>query len=391
MRTQHTAHTLPGFPVYSSAFVSPTDFVVGGGGGQSKTGIKNKLRLYHVEGDKKIELLDELELAKGDDVPMSVATHPRRAEIVAGINSSEDALKTGPNQNCRVFDVKDKKISLSETRSTLTLKGTDDYQKVSVFSPNGDLLAVSGSHDLSVLHYPTLASAANPIHLDESDIYDATFSSETLVVATKSNLLVYSLPSQEKEKVDRPVELELAQTLNRPPLSGKDARSSFRAVRYHPSDSKTLYSVSNSEPSSSRTKSKASTPHGYISKWNVDTWAVTKTRQVSDRGVTCFDVSRDGKLLAFGSSNKTVGILDAQTLAPLLTILKAHDFPPTTLRFSPTSDMLVSGSADNTVRVVTIPPNLGATSWGSWILFIVALLVVLFAVLAQQMPRVLQS
>lgn len=43
MRTQHTAHSLPAFPVYSSAFVSPNEFVLGGGGGQSKTGIKNKI------------------------------------------------------------------------------------------------------------------------------------------------------------------------------------------------------------------------------------------------------------------------------------------------------------------------------------------------------------
>lgn len=43
MRTKHTAHSLPSFPVYSSAFVSPNELVLGGGGGQSKTGIKNKL------------------------------------------------------------------------------------------------------------------------------------------------------------------------------------------------------------------------------------------------------------------------------------------------------------------------------------------------------------
>lgn len=43
MRTKHTSHPLPSFPVYSCAFVSPTEFVLGGGGGQSKTGIKNKL------------------------------------------------------------------------------------------------------------------------------------------------------------------------------------------------------------------------------------------------------------------------------------------------------------------------------------------------------------
>ena len=44
---------------------------------------------------------------------------------------------------------------------------------------------------------------------------------------------------------------------------------------------------------------------------------------------------------------------------PLLTILKAHEFPPTTLRFNPTSTLLVSGSADNSVRIISVPAELG--------------------------------
>lgn len=43
MRTKHAVHSLPAFPVYSSAFIGPDQLILGGGGGQSKTGIKNKL------------------------------------------------------------------------------------------------------------------------------------------------------------------------------------------------------------------------------------------------------------------------------------------------------------------------------------------------------------
>jgi hypothetical protein len=43
MRARHTAHATPTFPVYSAAFISPGDLILGGGGGASKTGIKNKL------------------------------------------------------------------------------------------------------------------------------------------------------------------------------------------------------------------------------------------------------------------------------------------------------------------------------------------------------------
>ncbi|KAL1946583.1 hypothetical protein VTO73DRAFT_14687 [Trametes versicolor] len=389
MRTQHTAHSLPAFPVYSSAFVSPNEFVLGGGGGQSKTGIKNKIRLYHAEGDKKLELLHELELASGEDAPMSIAAHPQREEIVCGVNSSQDALHSGQNQNCRVYNVKDNKISLSTTRSTLELKGEDDdYQRVSVFSPDGKYLAVAGTRDLSVLDYPTLEPVGSSIHLDKGEIFDATFSSKTLVVASTVNLFAYALPSDEDgdagaKKEGKPAALDLVKTIDRPELPGDDAGGSFRAVRHHPQDEKVLYTIVNTVPP--RTRTKSSPRRAFLCKWDTETWKVTFKRKISDRQVTCFDISPDGKLIAFGSSDLTVGVVDAHTFAPLLTILKSHDFPPTTLRFNPTSDMLISGSADNTVRIVAIPSNLGATSWSTWILVVVALLIALFAVLAQQM------
>ncbi|OBZ76124.1 Guanine nucleotide-exchange factor SEC12 [Grifola frondosa] len=359
MRTKHISHSLPAFPIYSCAFTSPNELILGGGGGQSRSGIKNKLRLYRIDSDKTFELLDELELEKGEDAPMSMAAHPQI-------------------KNMHVV-VKENKMSLLRTQGTLALKGSeDDFQKVTVFSPDGSFLAVGGTHDVCLLSYPSLSIAATPIQLKKGEVYDASFSTTTLVVATTVNLLVYTLPATRStagsEKVvgkqkEYPItSLELIRTVERPTLPGKDAGSSFRAARYNPKDEKVLYTIMNTVPPRTRTKS---------------------SQDVGDRGLTCFDVSPNGKLLAFGSSDYTVGILDAQTLAPLLTILKAHELPPTTLRFNPSSNLLVSGSADNTIRVVAVPTSLGESSWSSWIFIVVALLIILFAILAKQMHHVL--
>jgi WD40 repeat protein len=40
-------------------------------------------------------------------------------------------------------------------------------------------------------------------------------------------------------------------------------------------------------------------------------------------------------------------------------ILKSHEFPPTVLKFNPTSTLLISGSADNTVRLFAMPKEPG--------------------------------
>jgi prolactin regulatory element-binding protein len=84
--------------------------------------------------------------------------------------------------------------------------------------------------------------------------------------------------------------------------------------------------------------------------------------------------SADGRKLAYGSSDLSIGVLDARTLRvskraacharvaadsavsqPIVKILDAHSFPPTALRFSPSGNVLVSASADNTIRVIDVP------------------------------------
>lgn len=47
---------------------------------------------------------------------------------------------------------------------------------------------------------------------------------------------------------------------------------------------------------------------------------------------------------------------------PLLRILRAHALPPTALRFNPSGNLICSGSADNTVRVITVPETFDSSS-----------------------------
>ncbi|KAI0761730.1 WD40 repeat-like protein [Irpex lacteus] len=386
MRVQHTAFPLPNFPVYSSAFVSDDELVIGGGGGQSKSGIKNKIRLYRVQSDTVMTQLDELELEKGEDAPMSMAAIPETKTIICGINSSEDSLKDGLNQNCRKFTVDSDKIAFQASTSTLKLDAAgDDYQKVTVLSPDNKYLAVAGTKDLSLLEYPSLKLAANPIKIEKGEIYDATFSPTSLVVATTVNLLVYTLPtkgaSTTSEKAAGKQKEVPSQTSNYP----RHRRKQLPRRAVPPTGSQTLYTVINTVPP--RSQKKNAPRRAFVCKWNVEKWIVTRPRKVSDRGLTCFDVSADGKFVAYGSSDYTVGILDGRTLAPLLTILKTHEFPPTTLSFNPSASLLVSGSADNSVRVISVPDNLTAASWSSWIIVLVTLLIIIFAIIAQQMQQ----
>ncbi|RDB22641.1 Guanine nucleotide-exchange factor SEC12 [Hypsizygus marmoreus] len=405
MRTRHTPHALPAFPVYSSSFLSESELVLGGGGGASRSGIKNKLRLYNVGNERALELLDEFELEKGEDAPMSMAVHSNTSTIVCGVNSTIEKLEKDENENCRVFTAKDHKLGLLSAQGTLPPGDLDDYQKVTVLSPDGTLLAVAGAHDLSLLSYPSMTPVAEPVHTDK-EIYDASFSGTTLVIATTLNLLVYALPLTKAPQSPSPTKakgkgkakkkkspsqatlslsrLDLLKTVELPNSIGGSTGATFRSARYHPTEDKVFYTAINTSPPRTR-KSKATQRVAYICKWNAESWTVEKTRKASDKGLTCFDISKDGRFLGFGSSDLTIGLLDANTLAPLVTILKAHEFPPTTITFNPTSSLLVSGSADNSVRIVSVPQTTaGGSSWSILLLLLITLLVVFLALAAQK-------
>ena len=53
--------------------------------------------------------LDELELDKGEDAPMSMAAYAATQQLICGVNSSLEVLEKGKNQNCRKFRVVDSK------------------------------------------------------------------------------------------------------------------------------------------------------------------------------------------------------------------------------------------------------------------------------------------
>ncbi|KAI8455525.1 WD40-repeat-containing domain protein [Phakopsora pachyrhizi] len=94
---------------------------------------------------------------------------------------------------------------------------------------------------------------------------------------------------------------------------------------------------------------------------------VLKSRSISQKPVTSFDLSSNGELVGIASSDLSLSILDANTLRCLSTILHAHEFPVTSLKFSPSGNRLLSCSADMTIRSIEIPARLSQlNSWNEF-------------------------
>jgi len=408
MRVNHIMHPLSGFPVYSIGFPEDDKVVLGGGGGAGRSGIKNKLRLYNIDS-KTLDLLDELELDPNEDAPMTMAVNRSTSEFVCGINSSLEKRKAGDNQNCRVYSLKDNKIGKKQTTSTLTIldEDADDYQKVTAFSPAKDALAVGSTNSqVAFLSYPSLKPLSSSFSLPKEggEIFDVDFYNNSAVVCGSKAIYFVTLPagSQTTDKSKNEGSstkeasggaLTISNTITVPNLSGlaNGTTSTFRSARVVGKNdaSVALFTVVNTIPPRS---ARGGSRKAFVCVYNEvkgaegkTEWQLGKTRSASNKAVTVFDVNATGTLLAYGSSDLSVGILDAKTLAPLVSILNAHEFPPTVLRFNPSSTLLVSGSADNSVRIVEVPSGLGASSGVMTVVYVLlALLVLLAGVLLQR-------
>lgn len=111
----------------------------------------------------------------------------------------------------------------------------------------------------------------------------------------------------------------------------------------------------------------------FLSVWDADKWALLKTRKISDRPATVFALrwvhrgwsksapvltssidSDNGKHLALSTSDLSIHVLSSKSLATIWRLKDAHAFPGTCLAFSPRGDLLVSGSADMSLRVIKV-------------------------------------
>ncbi|CAK9784572.1 WD40 repeat-like protein [Cutaneotrichosporon oleaginosum] len=410
-RTQHQLHPTKSFPVYCLDWTDDSTLLLGGGGGATKSGIGNKLKLIDVSRDgRRVKDVYELGLSSEEDAPMTLALDRATAQLVTGINASQATIEGGANEQCRVFSYKDNKLSFIRAQNTINAKWSDDYpyQKLTALSipPNEGASAsfvATGTTDnqVAVLTFPSLEVVLPPFSVDGGDLVDLDWGGPQgawLAITTSSQLAIYAF-SQGK--------LELMQTIPAP--KGEDAVLAFRAARFalnSPERPALLAALNSAMPPRRDVRRKAR--KAYIAKFEPSaaemgeaekqevldekadnsnpsiTWKFANKREVAGKPITVLDVSADGRLVSFGCSDLSIGMLDAHTLSPLLKILHAHSFPPTALKFNPSATLLVSASADNTIRTLVVPKSFGASVPSTLVILVLALLVFVLAILLRK-------
>ncbi|KAJ6807876.1 SEC12-like protein 2 [Iris pallida] len=361
-----------GFPVYCAACVpinrispSPTPsadtddrlFVaLGGGGGEGRSGVPNVLVLSafdYASGSLSDHPVCRLETGK--ELPYRMALHPGGDGIICSFPNS-----------CRWFEWD---FPESEQPSTLVLKSSEKVltqladvgqQLALAFDAEGSILAVGGEDGhLRVFKWPSME-----IIIDENDAHTSV---KDLDFSSDSKYLV-SLWSSGPCRV-----WDLTSSTVAASLSREDGEK-FGFCRFSQStDGNQMICVTAMHGD-----------HGKILSWNLNSWGRVGSKKITRDSISAFTASTDGKLLALGTVEGNILILNSPKLQVLKTVKKAHIGLVTALVFSQDSRALVSTSFDYTASV-TLNEDKKKSGLSMSLIILVVLLSVLVYLMIEKM------
>jgi len=363
-------------PIYSSAFINPTTLILGAGGGTTKSGITNKLTIINITTKQE----HPLNLQKGDDVPMSMHYDPLNHLLICGINSTSTPEHNNTHLRTFLLDKNQSQLKFKSAQPLLTYQSNDHYQRITCLSPQAPkLLAIGGTNNqLELLHYPTLKPAFKTLWCEQDQqLYAVDFHPDgsQFLVGSSHTIKLFST-KRKKGKLTHP---HLIRQIDRPTT---EKNCTFRNAMYgRGMNSSMVYTILNHLPSRTSSGWGKDARKAQLISWKLGSGERERCKLISSKPVTCFDVSASGRLVAFSSSDLSIGILDGASLRSLLSILHAHEFPVTSLKFSPDDSRVVSCSADMTMRVIELDGSILDGSWQSYLFVLGCVLVVVVAVL----------
>ncbi|KAK3023545.1 hypothetical protein RJ639_044899, partial [Escallonia herrerae] len=290
-----------GPPIAAECYV-----VLAGGGGEGRSGIPNALLLSQF--DPATNSLSDQPVSKlgtGGDLPYRMAVHPGGEGLICSLPKS-----------CRWFEwdaVESTDIhSLSLKSSEKVLGQLEDVgqQLALTFNSEGSVLAAGGEDGkLRVFKWPSMEYMLNEANAHTS-VKDLDFSPD--------GKFLVSVGSGDPGRV-----WDVASSTSVASLP-KENDEIFGFCRFsHTSDNiKVLYVTVMRDQG------------GSIVKFNATSWKRMSSKHIVRDPISAFNVSADGKLLAVGTIQGDIWILDATSMRVQTTVRKAHLGLVTALKFS---------------------------------------------------------
>ncbi|KAL8572247.1 hypothetical protein ACOMHN_022484 [Nucella lapillus] len=381
------------FPLYTVQALGNTHFLVAGGGGQAKTGVRNTIEIYELKqrGDK-VQASSICRHDTGTDAVMNCATfydgrnyflacgqeekcqlYHAKYKVITPKKENPDTSDKGDLKHRKGKSGKDDKTE--DASKTSTPNGTKQlsfdlqslksvqtdfekdggFQKVVRFSADHKLVVTGGADGfLRVWTYPDLKMEFETHgHKNDIDDLDISPSGDKIVTVSRDNTgCVWNTKNGTK-----------VCNLVWNHANAKQYR--YRCCRYGVVEGQKgqfhLYTLSIPLQRSASHPSPC-----YITLWDRDTFKVKKGVSAGNEVLSSLAVSNDGVYLGVGSISGSVSVYVSFSLQRLYHVKEAHSIFVTGLDFMPTSEAtraivgrqdfsLLSVSADNTIRLHQMP------------------------------------
>lgn len=255
--------------------------------------------------------------------------------------------------------------SLHLIKTFLTDFGEDDsYQKVVRYSPNGEMFATAGTEGV----IRVWNESKKLYEIEAKDVCDLTFSdADTMFLAfvTPNHLIIYDMDTIDQKAVATPSE-----------------GFQFRCIAHV-----TGLGFAAAENGKNR---KSAT----ITIWEtLSLKSIKIIRLPVSKPITTIASEPSSSFLAFGCADGTVGVICLQRFKVLF-ISQAHSFAVTSVQVTRSNMdskdfLLISGSADGTIKTSTKPPS--TSHAGFLFLVFLSILILILAYIIRQQPDIVNN
>ncbi|KAI5353268.1 PREDICTED: SEC12 [Prunus dulcis] len=318
--------------------------VLAGGGGEGRSGVPNAILV--AQFDPASVSLSHQPVAKldtGSDLPYRMAVHPGGDGLICSFPNS-----------CRWFEWdeesgEDPKLGLKQSDRVLDQLVDVGQQLALAFNKEGSVLAAGGEDGkLRVFKWPGME-----IILNEAPAHTTV---KQLDFSPDGKFLV-SLGSSGPGRVWDITSSTVAASL--PP----EKDEVFCACRFSLiSDGNYILYIADKS--------------GSIVTWNTTTWKRIGSKTIARDIICAFDVSADGKLLACGTTQGDLVIVNSTRMQIQKVVKKAHLGFVTALSFSRDSRALASASLDSSARVSTLEDEKKTGGLNIWIIIFIILVAI---------------
>ncbi|XP_022566391.2 SEC12-like protein 2 isoform X1 [Brassica napus] len=325
-----------------------------GGGGEGRSGIPNVIVICRVDLETNSLLEQPVGRVVVSGLPYRMAVHPREGGLICALPESCNYLLIRRRFDWENIMRPREGEELEEVINELEDVG---QQLALEFNQEGSLLATGGEDGtLRIFEWPSMITILNESKA-HGEVKNLTFS--------ESGKFLVSLGGPLCRVWDVNASTAVASL-------SKEKDEMFASCRFSVDNSgdEVLYIAAKTERG------------GSIITWDTTSWKRKQSKLLKNYSITAFNVSPDGKFLAFGTLEGDVLIISSTKMKTHQFVKKAHLGLVTALTFSPDSRCLVSVSFDSRAKLTVIEknqnPETNGINWLVVFLLFVLLVVVLY-------------